>query len=202
MPLVYNFATKTRGTARLLAVAVIWLILGPRVRGAWGQQPEKSDPRFERRAAGLRAGDWQSLPYGEIYFQRGLAQSVALENSAGVWQRRQGDWRSYVIPLLTSLKIYPVSRPSQRFEPFIAGGIGFALGIDKESTHAIGGGGTSFLTGFGTKGAGGIEYHALRALTLQAGVHYLYMHFNDKLAGRHAFEGTGAEGGVSYRFTF
>lgn len=199
---MYSSATKTRAAARLLAALPLWIALSASAGVAQAhQQPEKSDPRVERRAAGLRAGDWRSLPYGEIYFQRGLAARVALENSAGVWQRREGDWRSYVIPLLTSLKIYPI-KLAKRIEPFVAGGIGFALGIDKESTHAIGGGGTSFLTGLGLKTAAGVEYHAVGALSFQAGGHYLYMHFNDKLAGRQAFEGLGAEAGISYRFTF
>lgn len=169
---------------------------------ASAQAPDESAGRAARRAIGIRGGEWRHLPYGEIYFQRGLAERVALENSAGVWQRRTGEFRSYVIPLLTSLKFYPLTAPNSRVEPFIMGGIGFALGIEKESVHAIGGGGTSILTGFGTKAGAGIEGRVYGSVGVQAGVHYLYMRFNDELADQRAFEGAGIEGGVSFRLTF
>ena len=110
-----------------------------------------------RRGAGLRVGMWDvrglaevsgarvsETPLFEGYFQKGLDLHLALENTISVYRREQRLMRpggigggtveekvaAYVVPQFTSLKLYPFTRPEQRFEPFIAGGAGLAIGID------------------------------------------------------------------------
>lgn len=178
----------------LLILAALLAFAGRAV----GQNPEESDLKLARRGFGVRGGPWHHLPYVEIFFQRGLAERVALENSAGVWQRRQAESRTYVIPLLTSLKVYPLTNAKSRIEPYVLAGVGFGLGIENESDRAVGGGGTNIVTGFGLKTAAGLEIHVVKFLSAHVGGQYLYMRFNDKLANQNTFEGTGFEGGLTF----
>lgn len=180
---------------------ILLLLMLLKIAVAYGQQGE-TDPRAARRAVGLRAGSWQDLPYIEIYFQRGLAERVALENSAGVWRQKQDSWETYVIPLLTTLKIYPLTAPTRALQPYIMFGLGLGVGVERESKRAVGGGGTSILTALGGKAAGGLEFKLRKSLHAHGGGRYLYMHYNDKLAFRNTYEGIGFEGGISYRFNF
>ncbi|MGQ0816235.1 MAG: outer membrane protein [Gemmatimonadota bacterium] len=192
---------------------------------AWAQEPESDverDARLARRGAGIRVGVWAverpagdttstRSPLFEGYFQRGLDRHLALESSAAVWRRtttaRQtfgGDveTRTYVVPLFTALKLYPFTTPDNALEHFVTAGVGFALGIDDVGENAIGGGGTSIVTGFGFKGGAGIEYHIGSALGLQASGRYQWIRYGDELAGVSTFKGIGYEGGITYRFQF
>ncbi|HUP90428.1 MAG TPA: hypothetical protein VM100_13810 [Longimicrobiales bacterium] len=181
---------------------LLLLLVLLKTAAAYGQQQEETDPRAARRAVGLRAGSWQDLPYAEIYFQRGLAERVALENSLGVWRRKQGTWTTYVIPLLTTVKFYPLTAPARALQPYVMVGLGLGVGVESESKQAVGGGGTSILTALGGKAAGGLEFKLRKSLHAHGGARYLYMHYNDKLAFRNTYDGIGFEGGISYRFSF
>jgi hypothetical protein len=189
-----------------------------------------------RRGAGLRVGTWDvrglaevsgarvsESPLFEGYFQKGLDLHLALENTISVYRREQRLTRpggiggetveetvaAYVVPQFTSLKLYPFTRPEQRFEPFIAGGAGLAIGIDdrenSESGGLLGGGGESgagFVAGFGLKGGLGIELRFSEAFGAAAGGRYQWVRFFGELAGERTYRGLGADVGLTYRFQY
>ena len=188
-----------------------------------------------RRGAGLRIGVWDvrgltevsgarvnESPLLEGYFQKGLDLHLALENTVSVYRREQSITRpsglggtveeklaAYVIPQFTSLKVYPFSRPEQRFEPYILGGAGLTIGIDdrenSESGGLLGGGGdsgTGFVAGFGLKGGLGIELRFSEAFGIGAGGRYQWVRFFGELAGERTYRGFGADVGLTYRFQY
>jgi hypothetical protein len=184
----------------------------------WAQQADPS----ARRGAGLRIGAWtvknpgddrttySHSPQLEAYFQRGLDDHLALESTIGVWRRAARTietgtgntvtTNTYVIPLFTTLKIFPVTRPDQALEPFVLAGGGFALGIDEVSENAIGGGGTSIATGFGTRVGAGLELHLNDIFGLTVSSRYQLIGYGEDLGGANTFKGFGFEGGLTYRF--
>lgn len=190
-----------------------------------------------RRGAGVQAGMWDvrglgavsgarvnESPLFEGYFQKGLDLHLAMENTIGVYRREQRITRSaggigggtieekvtaYVVPQFTSIKLYPFTRPEQRFEPYIAGGAGLALGIDdrenSESGGLLGGGGQSgvgMVAGFGLKGAVGTELRFSRAFGLALGGRYQWIRFFGELAGERTYRGFGGDVGLTYRFQY
>ena len=201
---------------------VVLLLLAAAADSVHAQRPESGldeAGRLARRGAGLRLGAWAariSAPAAqrsisvEGYFQRGLDERLALENSLAVWSvqtiatQATGDieTRSYVLPALTSLKFYPFTRIADRAEPFVLAGAGFALGIEDEDELAIGGGGISLLTGFGFRGATGVELLVARSIGLSAAAKYQWIRFGEPLGTEKTFRGFGFEGGLNYRFQF
>jgi opacity protein-like surface antigen len=185
-----------------------------------------------RRGGGVRVGMWDvralTAPSGakvsvtpvfEGYVRRGLDLHLALEHSIGVWRRTQtvtqsggplggstqSTAESYVIPQFTSIAFFPLTRPHQRFEPFVKAGAGFALGIEDRSGDAgglFGGTGTSLVPGYGLTGGAGMEVRLSSAVGLAATGRYNWVRFLQDFGGRRTYEGFGAEVGVTYRFQF
>jgi Opacity protein and related surface antigens len=189
-----------------------------------------------RRGAGLSIGTWNvqnlhatqgatysATPAFEGYFQKGLDLHLALETTVGLWRRTQllmqpGSFgsdsssesvTSYVVPLFTALKLYPFTKPSQRFEPYLLGGVGFALGIDDRrasgSGNLLGGGGQSgvaLVTGFGFSGGAGVEWRFSNAFGLSAGTRYRWVRFLGDVGGDDTFKGLGFNAGITYRFQY
>lgn len=180
-----------------------------------------------RNGAGLRIGSWQvrgigqagasssTLPAFEGYWQKGLDRHVVIETSAGLWSRTQrstatggGSASSYVIPMLTAIKLYPATDPGAALEPFMIAGLGFTLGIDDRSGSSggvlggTGSGGTMMIPGLGLKGGAGIEYHLGSAfgVVMQAG--YQYVRFFQEVGTDRTYKGIQAMAGMSYRFQF
>jgi hypothetical protein len=181
-----------------------------------------ADP-LARGGVGLRVGLWdveppslpattfKNLPQLEVFFERGLDEHIALESSVGAWRRtatrteltgNQVETHTYVFPLFTALKIYPATTLDHTIEPFFSGGIGFALGLDDVGTNAIGGGGTTIVTGFGFHGGVGLDLHITRALGMQAAARYQWIQYGEALGGGEQFKGFGVEGGITYRLQF
>lgn len=180
-------------------------------------------PQDTRRGAGVRAGVWQvrqpadqpkmkrSAAF-EGYVQRGLDDHLVVESSIGFWHANTPELKdppaiivetdTYIIPLITALKLYPLTDPDSRIEPFVLGGIGFALGIADEGDNALGGGGASILTGFGFKTGAGVEIQLGSAFGVSAGARYQLMRYREEIAGISTFKGIGFEGGITYRFLF
>lgn len=178
----------------------------------------------QRRAAGLRSGAWAvsglgqasgatytSTPAFEGYLQRGLDRHLVLESSAGFWYRSQrtsaGRNNAYVIPMMTSLKLYPATGPEDAFEPFVSAGVGFTLGVDDRDGGTGGltgatGGGTMLLLGLGAKGGAGIEYRLGQAFGVTLGGGYQYVRFFEEMGGERTYRGMQAFGGLTYRFQF
>ena len=173
-----------------------------------------------RNNAGARVGTWnvadpsvegstyKASPTMDLFMQRGISEHTALESSLSLWRRvtttnRAGSavtTKSYLFPLLSSLKYYPFTRARRRLQPYLSAGVGFGLGIQKESTNAIGGGGTTVVTGFGMKLGVGTEYHIAHGVGILVSGRYLWMKFSDKISDQQTFSGTGVEAGVTYKF--
>lgn len=188
--------------------------------------PPDAEQRFSqaRRAAGLRAGIWKvdvavvdqvtRSPQFEAYYQRGLDRHLALESSFGLWRVKTAvaagdpeappvETRTYIAPLLTSIKYYPLTGPVAALEPYLMAGIGFAFGVEDESERAIGGGGTTVVTGIGLRVAVGLEMALGGPLGIAAAGKYQWVYFGEELINtKHTFSGVGVEGGVTYRLQF
>jgi len=185
----------------------------------------EAEVKRQRRAAGLRSGTWRvsgltelsgatysTIPAFEGYLQRGLDRHLVIETSAGFWYRTArntstgGRSNSYVIPMMTSLKLYPATGPEDNLEPFVSAGVGFTLGIDDrdDSGGVLGGttGGTALLLGLGAKGGAGIEYRLGPAFGLTLGGGYQYVRFFEQVGGERTYRGLQAFGGLTYRFQF
>jgi outer membrane protein W len=206
----------------------------PRDSGTVAPDVEKR-ARLARRGGGVRVGTWDvrglgaasgavvsKTPAFEGYVRRGLDLHLAIEHSVGVWRRRQSvtettpnplggttqstsTLETYVIPQFTSIAFFPVTRPEQRFEPYVKAGAGFALGVDDRTGD--GGGlfsaeGTALVPGYGLSGGAGVELRLSNALGLAAAGRYQWVRFFQELSGRRTYEGLGAEVGVTYRFQF
>src|SRR5690348_9127459 len=155
----------------------------------------------ERRGGGLRVGEWhvngQQFPTGatvstipnfEGYYRTGLDLHLVFENSVGLWRQRQANPSgggllgggaatvadNYIIPQYTSLVFYPLTTPNDRLEPFIRGGIGFALGVTDPQN---GGGGMAMTPGFGATGGLGLEWRVSQALGLSASGRFQWIRF-------------------------
>ena len=187
----------------------------------------ENDVKRQRRGAGIRMGSWQvqdaatvtgattsTLPAFEGYWQHGLDKHVVLETSAGLWSRSQRSGGetlgSYVIPMLTSVKVYPMTGPGSALEPFMMGGAGFTLGIDDRSASSAGGvlgggsgnGGTMIVPGIGLKIGGGVEYHLGQAFGVAVQGGYQYIRFLEDVANERTFKGVQMFAGLTYRFQF
>jgi hypothetical protein len=208
---------------------------GARDSGSVAPDLEKR-ARLARRGGGVRVGTWDvrglnttsdavvsKTPAFEGYVRRGLDLHLAIEHSVGVWRRTQsvtettsnplgGTTQStskvetYVIPQFTSIAFFPITRPEQRFEPYVKAGAGFAVGVDDRTGDGgglfSGGGGTSLVPGYGLSGGAGIELRLSNALGLTGAGRYQWVRFFQELADKRTYEGFGAEVGVTYRFQF
>lgn len=177
--------------------------------------------RRQRRAAGLRSGSWgvQGLATGpalsnspafEGFLQRGLDRHLVIESSAGFWYRSErttsGRNNAYIIPMMTSLKLYPVSGPENALEPFVSAGVGFTMGIDdRDGSTGLAGasaGGTALLLGLGAKGGAGVEYRLGSTFGVTAGAGYQYIRFFEQVGETRTYKGVQLFGGLTYRFQF
>lgn len=185
--------------------------------------------RRQRQGAGIRMGTWQmvgmtpvagaevsTMPNFEGYWQKGLDRHLALETSVGFWQRTQRtasgtggeSIRGYVVPMMTSLKVYPATGPEQNFEPFLLGGFGFTLGVDDRNTTSgglfggTGGSGMMMIPGVGVKLGGGVEYRLGSAFGFAASAGYQYVRFFQEVANAQTYKGVQVSGGLTYRFQF
>lgn len=192
-------------------------------RAVVAQAPE-AERDVGRRGGGVLVGSWKvSNPdivrtvqpsyrrsvMVQAYFRRGLTEHVALENSVSVWRRMSErpsalgstiTTRTYIVPLLTSLRVYPITRTYHRFEPYLTGGAGLAVGVQQQSENAPGGGGRNIATGFGVKAGAGVEIHAYRRFSIMLGGHVQGVRFGEQLDEQEGFGGRGLEGGLNYRF--
>lgn len=198
------------------------------------QSQAETQARLARRGAGLRAGFWavrglqevdgaetSEWPLLEGYFQKGLDRHLALQSSVSVWRRTQkleidggigggtttDRVTSWVVPMFTALRFFPMTAPDQSFEPFVEGGLGLALGIDDRETSdgsLFGGAGNGIRTvvGFGFKGGLGAEWRFSRAIGVAVGGRYQWVRFLEQLGADEVFRGFAAEAGLTYRFQF
>ena len=227
------------GCGRLAAASVLLtiaasapLLAQDKDRGARPDSLQEVVARVKRMrdGAGLMVGPWMvsnlaavsgasssTLPDFEAYWQRGLDRHLAIETSAGLWHRQlsagsgasaESDG-SFLVPLLTTIKLYPFTSADQALEPFVAGGVGFVLGLEKQNTLGgglLGGGsasnGTSLTAGLGLRGGAGVEYHFSRAFGLLLGAQYQWILFGQDVGGQSDYKGFGLVAGLTYRFQY
>jgi hypothetical protein len=229
----------TKAQRVMLHTALMGLVASVLAAGAAAQADTIAEQRAKamRRGAGLRVGVWDvrglrevsgarvsETPLIEGYFQKGLDLHLVLENTVGVYRREQRLTRdaggigggtveekvaAYVVPQFTSLKVYPFTRPEQRFEPYVLGGAGVTIGIDDRENSGTGGllggggeSGTGFVAGFGLKGGLGIELRFSEAFGAAVGGRYQWVRFFGELAGERTYRGLGADVGLTYRFQY
>jgi hypothetical protein len=192
---------------------------------AGGTDLEKKVRRL-RNGAGLRVNAWQvrdvprlagadesESPLFEGDFAKGLDLHLVLENTVGFYRRSEetGAERldAYVVPLLSTIKFYPWTRPEDSLEPFLEGGAGFSIGVEERETTTTGllGGTTtdrssSTVMGFGLKVGPGLDWRFSRALGLTVGGRYQWIRFTDEVGGVRTYQGIGFDAGLTYRFQY
>jgi hypothetical protein len=183
---------------------------------------------LQRQAAGLGVGWWGvrlaerpgveygETPYFEAHFQRGLDTHLAMESSIGVWRRRQRanpgalpgqrvaeEITSYLVPLFTAVRYYPLTRPGAFLEPYLNAGLGFALGLDDRQSTAggvLGGGtGTGIGTGLGLRAGVGIETRLSRAFHLDLSAGWRWLRFGGDVGLERSYAGPAAGIALAYR---
>lgn len=212
-----------RTAALSLAGIVVLLSATPAVAQEPEPDPEYVEQaQIARRGAGLRIGMWaldtddedeavadaDEWPYLEGYFQRGLDRHLAIESTLGLQRRTiqeesggiigeptTTEVTAYVVPLLTAIKLYPLTGPEDRVEPYVAAGGGFAFGIED-------GEGTGIQTGFGLKGEAGLEVRFSQAFGLGLRGGYQWIRFGDEIGGLDTYKGFGGGIGLTYRFQY
>ncbi|HUG98106.1 MAG TPA: hypothetical protein VMQ83_02920, partial [Gammaproteobacteria bacterium] len=139
--------------------------------------------------------------------------------SAGVWRRQETETSSgglggattstrtsYIVPLLTGIKFYPFTTAESALEPFIGAAIGLALGV--EDAEGGGGGllgsgsGTTVETGFGARGAAGIELRLSSAFGATASAGYQWLKFGNPVGVTDTYHGMRVVAGLTYRFQY
>jgi len=213
----------------LASAAPLWAQDHTQARPDSMDQVERRVKRM-REGAGLRVGSWMvsnlntvsgasssTLPDFEAYWQKGLDRHLAIETSAGLWHRQLSAGSgpnaesvgSFLVPLLTTIKLFPFTGPEQRLEPFAAAGVGVALGLEKQSTVGgglLGGGtansGVNLTAGLGLRGGVGVEYHFSRAFGFSLEGAYQWVLYGQDVGGQSDYKGFGLYGGLTYRFQY
>jgi hypothetical protein len=212
--------------------AAVALTGAPATAQGTPESDEERAARLARSGAGVRVGMWNvadlreledgtasTWPYFEAYFQRGMDLHLVIESGIGLYRRQEeypgtggplgtspGTTTSYILPLLTSVRFYPVTRPEAPIEPHIGAGIGFAIAI--EDQEGGGGGlisrspGTAMVTGFGARGAGGVDFRLGGAFGASIGAMYQWLRFSDPVGGIETYAGPVFTAGLTYRFRF
>jgi hypothetical protein len=194
-------------------------------RNGEGTGKLETEAERARRGAGIRAGGWltrdlaetsgarySSMPHLEGWFERGLDRHLAIENTISMWRRvqLQGDERvsSYIVPLYTSIKLYPGVGPEARIQPHFVGGGGAGLAVDdRENTSGgilgLGGGdGMAFFMGLGFKGGAGLDLRMGDAFGVTLGGRYQWIRFDGSPGGNRTYKGPVLDAGITYRFQF
>jgi opacity protein-like surface antigen len=219
----------SRCLAALPALAIFASGAMAQIPASTDSAAKSSDPikhaQLARRGGGLRGGPWhlnaQQLPSGvttsaipeiEGYVRTGLDLHVLLENSVGVWRQRDATSSGsgllggsasavddYIIPQFTSVLFYPFTTPNDRIEPYLRGGLGFALGVQDPQS---GGGSISITPGFGLTSGVGIEWRMTEALGLALSGRYQWIRFFQEFGPQQTYQGPLVEAGITYRFQF
>jgi len=214
-----------------IVIALVVLASSP----SWGAAGDDAETGAKRArgGGGLRAGSWQvdgldepasgsasESITAEGWFQKGLDLHLALESTLGFWQRTQSstetgslgaetdrELHTYLVPTLTTLKIYPFTRPSSPLEPFLAAGVGVVLGIDQEKVSSTdplvpSDNSTTFHTGLGIQTGVGMDWNSGSPFGLTLGGRYQWATFAEDVGGQALYRGFVVNAGVTYHFQY
>src|SRR5262249_15135317 len=111
------------------------------------------------------------------------------------------------VPALTAVKMYPVTRPTSRFEPYLAAGLGPVLKIQREKVTStdplvLPSDATTIVTGFGIQTGAGIDWSPGGPFGLTLGGHYQWASFGENASGPRMYRGPGLNVGVTYHFRY
>ena len=193
----------------------------------------ESQARRARGGAGLRIGTWQVQDLAEPasgsasetasfegWFQKGLDLHLVLENTVGFWQRKESstesaplgfettrDLDTYLVPTMSALKIYPVTRPSSPLEPYLSAGLGAVMRIQREEVTStdplvLPTKATTMATGLGISTGAGIEWNPGGPFGVRLGGHYQWATFSEQATGQRMYRGPGANVGLTYKFRY
>jgi hypothetical protein len=184
----------------------------------------------DRHGAGLRVGRWDvqdlDLATGETanesvliegFFQKPLDRNLVVENTLGFWQRTRDytstgvggtttfENTSYLVPMLTALKLYPMGHAANVVEPYLLGGVGFVLGIDRGQVSGNdpvypAGESTALQSGLGIQTGAGLEFNGNGQFGLTVGGRYQWASFSDDVGGKGLYRGPAFTAGLTYRF--
>lgn len=219
------------GRNLLVTIALLSVATWPSLAAAQAGGELMSNPI--RGGAGLRVGNWQVrglvAPANgsswesvavEGWLQKGMDRNLVVETTLGFWQRNQTtsepgsfgsqvdrELQTYLVPMLTALKLYPVTRNSTPIEPYLLAGVGLALGIDREqvtSTDALvpSGDNTAIRTGLGIQTGAGVEWNPGGQFGLAVGGRYQWASFSEAVGGKGLYRGPGLTAGITYRFRY
>jgi opacity protein-like surface antigen len=224
---------KTRVLTITLALVTLVTLVAQAALAA-DEDHSVAQTRRARGGGGVRVGAWQVQDLAEPpapgsssesvalegWFQKGFDLHIALENTIGFWQRKQSatesgslgsttttDVQTYLVPTLSTLKLYPATRPDSPVEPYLAAGLGVVLGIDREKVSSddpliVPGTNTTFHSGLGIQTGAGIEWNSGTAFGATIGGRYQWASFGEKVGGKALYRGPGFFGGLTYRFQY
>lgn len=181
-----------------------------------------------RNGGGLAIGSWnpdqlagvrsEDLPGFQAWFEKGIDLHLSWLNSVGYWRRRstwttanlltgttRHERQTHLVPTLTSLCLYPFTKPTDRWEPFVNAGAGPVLAIQQEkSSSGTGSTGqpTAMHAGLGIRAGVGVEVRMNPEFGLRAGAHFESASYDDSLEGQRLFKGWGGDLGLTYRFQY
>jgi len=221
--------TKRASTNRVFQLGVL-LSLVAGVTAAHAAEPAHDAAAHSQRArdgAGLQVSSWQpDEPAGfrndqtiafHGYFQKGLDQNLAWENTLGYW-RQTSTWtetqllggtttherKTHLVPALTALRVYPLTTSTNRIEPYLSAGVGPVLGFqqEKSSGNLAPADANTLHTGLGTRAGVGVDIQTSEAFGLTVGGHFESASFSEDMAGERLYRGWGADVGLVYRFQY
>jgi hypothetical protein len=213
----------------LIAAAALTLAASPRTSAAGANDfILEAPPQRVRGGAGLRAATWQVVDLADAsgitqyegWLQKGLDLHLVLESTLGYWQHEESsttpgplstetthELYTYLVPALTAMKMYPVTKPTAALEPYLAAGLGPVLRIQREKITStdpleIPSDETRIETGFGIQSSAGLDWSPPGAFGLSLGGSYQWATFGQNASGRRMYRGPGVNVGLTYRFQY
>ena len=222
-------ATKRASTNRSFQLGLLLAFVAgaSAARAAGPADDVTSQTERARNGAGLQISSWQpDKPAGfrndqtiafHGYFQKGLDEHLAWENTLGYW-RRTSSWtetqflggstthelQTHLVPALTAVRLYPLTTPASRMDPYLSAGVGPVLGFQqqKSSGSLASANASSMHTGLGTRAGVGVDIRTSEAFGLNVGGHFESASFSEDMAGERLYRGWGADVGLVYRFQY
>jgi len=222
-------ATRRASTNQVfrLSLLLALVVCASAARAAGPAYGAEAESQRARNGAGLQISSWQpDKPAGfqndqtmafHGYFQKGLDQHLAWENTLGYW-RRKSSWsetqpifgttthelQTHLVPALTALRLYPLTLSSNLIEPYVSAGVGPVLGFQQQKSEGSLAPANENTThaGLGTRAGVGVDFRASEAFGLSVGGHFESASFGDDMAGERLFRGWGADVGLVYRFQY